>query len=107
MFFEDPENTKALQSKFEFAKDKFPVWAQHTSAIHQFIVWTALTNSGLGANLQHYNPLIDEKVQETFKVPKEWQLIAQLVFGKPTAPAGPKATGMKKPLSERLFVHGA
>ena len=107
LFFEDPENTKQLQEKFEFAKDKFPVWAQHTSAIHQFIIWTALANAGLGANLQHYNPVIGEKVQEAYKVPKEWQLVAQLVFGKPTAPAGPKSTGMKKPLSERLFVHGA
>ena len=35
LFFEDPENTKKLQEMYTFAKDKFPVWAQHTSAIHQ------------------------------------------------------------------------
>ena len=107
LFFEDPENTNKLIEQYPFAKDKFPVWSQHTSAIHQVIIWTALTNSGLGANLQHYNPIIDDKVQEAFSVPKTWPLVAQLVFGKPTAPPGPKATGMKKPMSERLFVHGA
>ena len=28
----------------------------------QFAVWCALTAAGLGANLQHYNPAIDEAV---------------------------------------------
>ena len=105
--FEDPENTRKLQEQYPFGFDKFPVWSEHTSAIHQFIIWTALTNSGLGANLQHYNPLIDEKLQEAYNVPKTWPLVAQMVFGKPTAPPGPKPTGMKKPLSERLSVFGA
>jgi len=106
LFFEDPENTRSLQEKFPNFKDHFPTWSQHTSAIHQYIIWTALANSGLGANLQHYNPIIDQKVQDQWNIPADWTLTAQLVFGKPTAPAGPKPTGMKKPLNERLFIHG-
>lgn len=43
----------------------------------QFAVWTALTDLGLGVNLQHYNPLIDDEVKKLTGVPKEWQLIAR------------------------------
>jgi predicted oxidoreductase (fatty acid repression mutant protein) len=107
LFFEDPENTRKLQEQFAFAKDHFPVWAQHTSAIHQFIIWTAFTNEGLGVSLQHYNPLIDEKVQATWNVPAEWTLVAQMPFGVPAHPPQPKPVHMKKPLEERLFVYGA
>ena len=107
MFFEDPENTRKLQDQFAFAKDHFPVWAQHTSAIHQYIIWTAFANEGLGANLQHYNPLIDEKVKALWNIPATWDLVAQMPFGVPSAPANPKPVHMKKPLEERLFVHGA
>lgn len=107
LYFEDPENTRKLQDQFAFAKDHFPVWAQHTSAIHQFIIWTAFTNEGLGANLQHYNPLIDEKVKAQWGVPATWDLVAQMPFGVPSAPPAPKPVQMKKPLEERLFVHGA
>jgi predicted oxidoreductase (fatty acid repression mutant protein) len=107
LYFEDPENTRKLQDQFAFAKDHFPVWAHHTSAIHQFIIWTAFTNEGLGANLQHYNPLIDEKVKAQWGIPATWDLIAQMPFGVASAPPQPKPTHMKKPIEERLFVHGA
>jgi predicted oxidoreductase (fatty acid repression mutant protein) len=107
LFFEDPENTRKLQEQFAFAKDHFPTWAQHTSAIHQFIIWTAFADEGLGANLQHYNPLIDEKIQAAWNVPADWTLVAQMPFGVPAHPPQPKPTHMKKPLEERLSVYGA
>ena len=47
----------------------------------QFAVWTALEEMGLGANLQHYNPLIDEPIKQIFDLPESWDLTAQLVFG--------------------------
>jgi predicted oxidoreductase (fatty acid repression mutant protein) len=36
---------------------------------------------GLGANLQHYNPIIDKKVRTAFDVPANWKLISQMPFG--------------------------
>jgi uncharacterized protein len=107
LYFEDPENTHKLQGQYAFAKDHFPVWAQHTSAIHQFIIWTAFADEGLGVSLQHYNPLIDEKVKAEWGVPASWDLVAQMPFGVPSAPPNPKPVEMKKPLEDRLFVHGA
>ncbi|GJC88765.1 putative nitroreductase HBN1 [Colletotrichum liriopes] len=56
----------------------------------QFILWTALEAEGLGANLQHYNPLVDQQVAAEWKLPASWKLNAQLVFGGKTGEAGPK-----------------
>ncbi|KAI0827568.1 Nitroreductase [Trametes gibbosa] len=91
LFFEDQERVKDLQTRFALYQDRFPTWSEHASGILQYIVWTALEAEGLGASLQHYNPLITPQVLSTWKLPESWSLVAQLVFGKPTAPAGEKA----------------
>ncbi|KAF4312099.1 Nitroreductase-like protein [Botryosphaeria dothidea] len=103
LFFEDPEPVKELQSKFALYAQHFPAWSEHTSAMHQFALWTGLEAEGFGANLQHYNPVVDRKVQEEWNVPQEWALRAQLVFGGKAGEAGPKD---QKPLADRVFVYG-
>ncbi len=103
LFYEDQSVTDGLVASFPLYADKFPVWAQHTNAMHQFAVWTALEAEGLGASLQHYNPLIDKAVAERWNIPESWKLVAQMPFGKPTAPAGEKP---KKPMEGRLKVFG-
>ena len=50
--------------------------------MHQYLLWTALEAEGLGVNLQHYNPLIDTRIESEFDVPATWSLKAQMVFGK-------------------------
>lgn len=72
--------------------------------MHQYAIWTALASLGVGASLQHYNPVIDQAVAETWKVPASWKLRAQLVFGGIAAPAGEKQFA---PLADRLKVYGA
>ncbi|RFU74427.1 nitroreductase family [Trichoderma arundinaceum] len=104
LFFEDTTVTKGLQGKFPLYADRFPQWAIHSLGMEQFLIWTALEVEGLGANLQHYNPLIDAKVAETWKVPETWRLDAQLVFGGKTSEAGPKEF---QNIDERVKVHGA
>lgn len=66
-------------------------------------VWAALELEGLGANLQHYDPLIDEKVAAAWNIPVDWSLKGQLVFGKPV---GAPAEKTFRPLDERVFVYG-
>jgi len=90
LFFEDESTIKSLQEQFNTYKDNFPIWSQQSSGMLQFIVWTSLENEGLGASLQHYNPLIDDEVKKEWNIPNNWKLIAQLPFGNPTAPAGNK-----------------
>ncbi|KAF3265421.1 hypothetical protein TWF192_000071 [Orbilia oligospora] len=105
LFFEDSAPIKELQAAFAPYADKFPQWSEHTSAIHQFFLWTALEAEGFGANLQHYSPIIDDKVKEEWGVDKDYRLIAQLVFGTPNSPPGdrPKLVTLK-PLEETFRI---
>lgn len=104
LFFEDQEVVKGLQEQFPAYADNFPVWAEHADAMHQYAVWTTLAAAGIGANLQHYNPLIDEAVAREWSVPASWTLRAQMVFGGIAAPAGEKTFA---PLEGRFKVFGA
>lgn len=81
LLFEDQDVVKGLQEKFALYKDNFPIWSEQTNGMVTFALWTLLTELNVGANLQHYNPLIDEYVQTTFNVPANWKLRGQLVFG--------------------------
>lgn len=101
LFYEDQTVVKGLQEAYALYADNFPVWSEHTSAMHQLVIWTALTEAGYGASLQHYNPLIDDSIQQQWEIPGSWKLIAQMPFGKPAAPAGEKEF---KPLEERIKI---
>ncbi|UOB53763.1 nitroreductase family protein [Acinetobacter junii] len=90
LFYEDQDVVKGLQEQFALYSDNFPVWSEHSSAIAQFATWTALSEIGIGASLQHYNPIVDAEVAETYDIPANWKLRAQLVFGSIEAPAGDK-----------------
>ncbi|MGI5173775.1 nitroreductase family protein [Treponema sp. HNW] len=81
LFFYDEKTVKALQEKFAAYAANFPVWANQANGMLQLAVWTALREKGIGASLQHYNPVIDEKVKELFSVPAEYILLAQMPFG--------------------------
>ncbi|MBF0802964.1 MULTISPECIES: nitroreductase family protein [unclassified Neisseria] len=104
LFFEDQEVVKGLQAQFPAYADNFPVWAEHANAMHQYAVWTTLAAAGIGANLQHYNPLIDAAVAKEWALPASWTLRAQMVFGGIAAPAGEKTFA---PLEGRFKVFGA
>ncbi|MCJ9709258.1 nitroreductase family protein, partial [Bordetella hinzii] len=71
--------------------DNFPVWSEQASGMAQLSVWSALANAGVGASLQHYNPLIDAAVAREWKVPASWKLRAQMPFGSNEAPKSEKA----------------
>ena len=83
LFYEDQDTVKQLQEQFPLYKDNFPTFSEHSTAMHQFAVWTMLEDAGLGASLQHYNPLIDEAVAREWQLPASWKLTAQMPFGSP------------------------
>ncbi|MBK5720270.1 nitroreductase family protein [Dysgonomonas sp. Marseille-P4677] len=101
LFFEDQSVVEGLQNAFPSYKDNFPVWSQHTSAMHQLTIWTMLEDAGLGASLQHYNPIIDEEVAKAFNLNPKWKLIAQMPFGTPNSQPGAKEF---QPLDKRVLV---
>ncbi len=70
--------------------DNFADWAEQGQGHATFAVWTALAENSIGANLQHYNPLIDDQVAKAFNIPSSWKLRAQMDFGSIEAAAGDK-----------------
>lgn len=103
LFFEDKGVVRNMQEVASLYADKFPIWAHQTSAMHQYIIWTALASLDIGANLQHYNPVIDQRVADAWDIADDWELNAQMVFGAIEQPAGDKAF---QPIDERMKVFG-
>lgn len=101
LYFEDQTAVESLQKAFPLYANNFPVWSQHTSAMHQFAVWNLLEEAGLGATLQHYNPLIEDEVRKTWDLPASWTLIAEMPFGTPVAGAGEKTF---QPIEDRVKI---
>ncbi|WP_424244544.1 hypothetical protein Dip510_001797 [Elusimicrobium posterum] len=101
LFFEDTTVVEGLQAKFPSYKDNFPVWSEQSAGMHQFAVWCMLEGAGLGASLQHYNPIIDEEVKKTWNIDSKWKLRAQMPFGTPEGDPGPKTF---EPVEARLKV---
>lgn len=103
MFFEDHSVIRDMQAAAPLYADKFPIWSHQTSAMHQYVIWTALASINVGANLQHYNPIIDKKVANEWNIDEQWELNAQMVFGAIEQPAGDKEF---KPVADRMPVFG-
>lgn len=90
LFFEDQQAVADLQQQFPLYADNFPIFSEQSGGMAQLAVWTVLADAGIGASLQHYNPLIDAEVAKTWKLPESWKLRAQLPFGANEKPFGEK-----------------
>lgn len=101
LYFDDISIVEKLADQFPLYAQNFPVWGQQANGMMQFAIWTALTDLGLGVNLQHYNPLIDDEVKKLTGVPEEWKLIAQMPFGHPLQKPDPIE---KAPIEERVKI---
>ena len=101
LFFEEQTTVNNLQAQFPSLPGKFALWSEHSSAIVQNLIWLGLQSVGLGASLQHYNPLIDQAVRKEWNINPDWLLIAQMPFGTPAGEPGEKTHA---PLEERLIV---
>ena len=87
LFYEDVDVVKGLQEQFTLYSENFPIWSEQSNGMAQLAVWAALADAGIGASLQHYNPLIDDDVADEWDVPAPWKLRAQMPFGTATGKA--------------------
>lgn len=101
LYFDDTPIVDNMATQFPLYAKNFPIWAQQANGMMQYALWTLFANMGLAANLQHYNPLIDEALASEFDVPASWQLIAQMPFGQPLSQPGPIE---KLPIDERVKI---
>jgi hypothetical protein len=81
LIFEDEKVLEEKEEKFKSYKALVPSWSYQGSGIIQYAIWLQLVEKGLSASLQHYNPMIDERVKERFKIDDSWSLISQIPFG--------------------------
>lgn len=86
LFYEDQQIITSLQQQYPNYAEQFPVWSEQGSGIAQFAVWSALANAGIGASLQHYNPLPDAAAAKEWQIQESWKLRAMMPFGSNEAP---------------------
>lgn len=101
LYFYDADVIKTMQKNVPAYAANFPIWAQQANGMLQISVWTGLRTLGVGANLQHYNPVIDAAVRKLFALPDNYILVAQMPFGGIVAEPEPKA---KEDITQRVKV---
>ncbi|MGD9559104.1 MAG: nitroreductase family protein [Oscillospiraceae bacterium] len=90
LFFDDSAVTQQFMKDNPRYAENFEPWALQQNGMLQFAAWSLLAEQGMGASLQHYNPIIDDEVKSTFCLPASWTLLAQMPFGAATAAPDPK-----------------
>ena len=101
LYYYDKSIVEAMQSKFPLYAANFPVWANQANGMLQLSIWTALRELNIGANIQHYNPVIDDNVKKLFNIPDDYVLIAQMPFGGIVEEPAPKD---KEDISKRVHI---
>ncbi|EWZ33026.1 hypothetical protein FOQG_15609 [Fusarium oxysporum f. sp. raphani 54005] len=104
LLFEDLDVVREYQAKFPRFATHLLQFSEHNNAMQTLNLWTALSLEGLGCNLQHINPIIDQTLIGEWDISPQWSLKGQLVFGKPTGGTLHDKTFL--PIEDRLFVHG-
>lgn len=103
LFYEDRTLTERQKVTYPIYAYQIDNYSLQGSAMLQFIVWTLLADAGLGASLQHYNPLIDRRVAEEWDIDPAWKLIAQMPFGTPLTAPAPKEQHLAPESRRRVF----
>lgn len=101
LYFIDTSVVNAMAKRFPRYAENFPLWANHANGMLQFNIWTGLRTLGVGANIQHYNPVIDDAVKALFHAPDSWKLIAQMPFGSIEAEAPAKD---REDITRRVWI---
>jgi len=108
LFFEDTAVINNLSAKMPAMASHFPVWSENSTGMLQFAVWTALSNEGLGASLQHFGAYSDEitsDVLKEFNLPSTWKSTAMMPFGVPVGEPGiPGRPKTFEPIEGRVQV---
>jgi predicted oxidoreductase (fatty acid repression mutant protein) len=101
LLYTDDAVTEKLKKDYPLYAKPQDQWAEHNIGILIAQLWSLFVDLGLAANLQHYNPLIDEAVAKEFKVPSSWRLAGEMVFGSEVAKPGEKDY---TPIDERVLI---
>lgn len=107
MFFEDLRATsthvRRLESMGLDEKGLEDTLGSREVAAAEFVVWTALSEAGIGASLQHYGLAKDSTLAKDMGIPPWWKMHAQMPFGTVVSPPDAKTF---LPMDERSIVMG-
>jgi predicted oxidoreductase (fatty acid repression mutant protein) len=90
LYFTDDSTVKQYEQQYPSYAAYFQDWSEQAMGNANYAVWLALLEEGIGASLQHYNPVIDDAVHKAYKIPERWILRAQMPFGSIEVGAGKK-----------------
>lgn len=90
LYFYDTAAVEETRRAYPGYAENFHDWVMQSNAMLQFAIWVGFADMNIGANLQHYNPVIDNMVREMFELPDAWTLVAQMPFGGIAAAPKPK-----------------
>lgn len=90
LYFYDVAAVEETRRQYPLYAENFHDWVMQSNGMLQFAIWTGLAEMGVGANLQHYNPVIDKMVTQMFDLPESWVLVAEMPFGGITKAPAPK-----------------
>lgn len=82
LYFTETATVKKLEKDFPLYADNFADWAEQGIGGAQQAVWEVLAANGLGASLQHYNPLIDDAIRQQFDLPEAGDCVPKCRSGR-------------------------
>jgi predicted oxidoreductase (fatty acid repression mutant protein) len=77
VFLEDEDTIAASRKRAPQFGDLFETWTEASSAMLQYVVWTALEAEGFGASLQHHTAMMKElspALHKAFDIPTQWKV---------------------------------
>jgi len=81
LYFYDVAAVEETRREYPLYAENFHDWVMQSNGMLQFAIWTGFARMNIGANLQHYNPVIDNMVRDMFNLPESWTLVGQMPFG--------------------------
>jgi len=69
LFFFDEMIVSEMEKEFPLYAKNFESWAVQSSAMLQINLWSGLREMEIGASIQHYNPLIDDRIKKLYNLP--------------------------------------
>lgn len=81
LLLRDLDAVKQMKKDYATYADEMDGWSWQDLGIAMVNIWNSLAEVNVGANIQHYNPLIDDEVKTTWDIPANYQLVGQMVFG--------------------------
>ena len=81
LLLRDLEAVEQMRKEYATYADEMDKWSWQDLGIAMVNIWNSLAEINVGANIQHYNPLIDDEVKATWNIPANYQLVGQMVYG--------------------------